>query len=204
MYMILVDQNQPDAINARSVDHLRNCVRTAATVVTSASTMHANDTHEQQLESWDLTSEFGWLSGLDNTHSSLTLDWVANQRQDSGSSPTLAANLGRVPEDTSTVNATPDNGRLVHSQDDEEDHGPTTVESIDSDAAPIVAPGEKKRRSFSLTKLFSSRSKTVSPGGRSSRSQLCMDDLKISAAGEIRMKICFVGDGACGKTCFLM
>ncbi|PVI04602.1 hypothetical protein DM02DRAFT_691604 [Periconia macrospinosa] len=31
-----------------------------------------------------------------------------------------------------------------------------------------------------------------------------MDDLKITPAGEVNLKLCFVGDGACGKTSFLL
>jgi hypothetical protein len=204
MYMILMDQDQPNATSARSVDHPRNCVRTAAAVVTSASTVYG-DAHEQQLESWDLTSEFAWLAGPADFHSSLTLDWVATQRQGSGTSPSLVADLGRVSGEASTIDANPENRRVVDIQQDEEGHDRAAGGLTESsNAVQVVAPVRKKRRGFSLSKLFSSKSKTVSQGGRSSHSQLCMDDLKVTATGEISMKICFVGDGGTGKTCFLM
>jgi hypothetical protein len=60
----------------------------------------------------------------------------------------------------------------------------------------------KKRRNFSLSSLLSPRikAKTVSRKKR----LLCKDDLKINSAGQIMTKWTFVGDGACGKTCFLM
>jgi hypothetical protein len=73
-------------------------------------------------------------------------------------------------------------------------------ESPEEHLSPVYpSPPTKKRRS--LVRLFSRRS---SSNSRSSQGISKPISKKASVAPEIRRKVVFVGDGACGKTCFLM
>ena len=75
-------------------------------------------------------------------------------------------------------------------------------EDLSGDEDTVKDTPIKKRRNFSLSQLLSprSRSKTTSRN----TGPLCKDDLKISGGGQVMMKWTFVGDGASGKTCFLL
>ncbi|ORY12913.1 hypothetical protein BCR34DRAFT_600219 [Clohesyomyces aquaticus] len=73
--MAFKGQSGSTGTGAASVEHLRDCVRTAATVVTSASTV----LDEGNENAWDVTSEFGWLELNSSAQNDLTLDWIESQ-----------------------------------------------------------------------------------------------------------------------------
>jgi hypothetical protein len=226
--------NRRQETDNTSVIHLQRCVRTAATVVASASRVRGDDIVDESMETSDVMSEFGWLMD-DLAPSDLTLDWVASLgdgRQASSRWNTLTG----IPEPSANVTGSPSASQYTSSPSSPPALSPThsharqTSTSSFNLASPTMSTlsspelgqlgdddsqgslsGEdetaninavKKRRNFSLSSLLSPRikAKTVSRKKR----LLCKDDLKINSAGQIMTKWTFVGDGACGKTCFLM
>jgi hypothetical protein len=77
-----------------------------------------------------------------------------------------------------------------------------TQENLSDDDETTKIAATRTRRNFSLSSLLSPRIKAKAI--RRKKSPLCKDDLRISATGEVMVKWTFVGDGACGKTSFLM
>jgi hypothetical protein len=210
-----------------SVIHLQRCVRTAATVVASASTVRGDDIVDEYMETSDAMSNFGWLMD-DLAPSDLTLNWVASLGD--GRQISTRLNTLTIPEPSANVTGSPSASQYTPSPSSPPALSPTlsharkTSTSSFNLASPIMSGSEledddsqgslsgedettninavKKRRNFSLSSLLSPRikAKTVSRKKR----LLCKDDLKINSAGQVMTKWTFFGDGACGKTCFLM
>jgi hypothetical protein len=70
--MILVERHKSSGTTTSSVKHLQQYVRTAATVVTSTSTVMGDEMIDQSQETWDFTSELGWLVNDSVIHGDLT------------------------------------------------------------------------------------------------------------------------------------
>ncbi|CAN9143710.1 unnamed protein product [Alternaria sp. RS040] len=226
--------NRRQETDNTSVIHLQRCVKTAATVVASASTVRGDDIVDESMETSDVMSECGWLMD-DLAPSDLTLDWVASLgdgRQASSRWNTLTG----IPEPSANVTGSPSASQYTPSPNSPPALSPTHSHArqtstgsfnLASPTMPTLSSPElgqlgdddsqgslsredetpninavKKRRDFSLSSLLSPRikAKTVSRKARLLRK----DDLKINSAGQIMTKRTFVGDGACGKTCFLM
>lgn len=212
-----------------SVKHLQNCVRTAATMVTSASTaMIEDEMRERNDESWDIASELGWFQDAFAAHADLTLDWVASQSAEQPVSNTSLARDHGIPNHLISSQDTSPPSSPVHPVDrpvaTSRDTEPITRTANDSSStdvrdedqtprittnaeAALPVTSHKKRRNFSLSRLLSPRPKEVVKSHSLSEHEascLCMNDISITESGGVRIKITFVGDGACGKTCFLM
>jgi hypothetical protein len=196
--------------------------------VTSASTVQAEALDDPSVDTWDISSEFGWLTNDADFHSSLTLNWIASQNPESaspevqsqGSHVTEAQQDLAEPSVSTTVSLRSPQVDVVSSMGGTEadrdvapqptvskiEESPDTRGEVLSSDHSADGPRKKKRRNLSLSKLLFLRSKEDSSSGAKNAhsSSLCMDQLKISDKGMIRLKLVFVGDGACGKTCFLM
>jgi hypothetical protein len=265
--IILQGRNNHDGTNSTSLKHLRNTVKTAGTVVTSASTAMMDDMRERDEEAWDNASERSWTQNDDATHSDLTVDWVASQSAEQVSRTSLVSRenitdmrlrlqkLSSPVSPISTGSVTPEAWRntqptvgaadeppsirleestkvteIVNTDDAksretqpitgttnepsltnelpsirlEEDFKITEITTSDDTA--LLKPARSKRRNFSISQLFSARPKEdgkAQPKNGDSKNPMCMDGLHISD-GRAFIKFTFVGDGACGKTCFLM
>jgi hypothetical protein len=213
LHMILLDRTSSGGSGTASVNHLRNCVKTAATVVTSASTIYAAETQDQDTNDWDFTSEFGWLTGESDFHSNLTLNWVVSQSQDqlAGQANPVALDItpgspsqASTPEDAASPSADTVTNTIETVESSDLSALVMTTEADSAQGNVLQAKVERKRRNFSISRLFSPRHKQMNNAPRNSNKQLCMDDLKFGSTGEVPLKINFVGDGACGKTCFLV
>jgi hypothetical protein len=226
--MVLNDRNNRNGSTNTSVRHLQTCVKTAATIVTSASTVQAEALDDPSVDTWDISSEFGWLTNDADFHSSLTLNWIASQTTESAS-PEVQSQASHVTETQQALAEPPvslavsprslqvDAVNATDGTEADRDVAPQPIVSMIEDSPDTSGEAvsydrsadgrrKKKRRNLSLSKLLFLRSKEGSSnGGKNAHSSsLCMDQLKISDKGMIRLKLVFVGDGACGKTCFLM
>jgi hypothetical protein len=222
--IILTERHKSSPTGAASVTHLQNTVRTAATVVTSASTVFADETNDESLEPWDLNPDVKSVQ-MDYANSSdLTLDWVASQStarsvsrkplpRSNGdgehqsnlrvsppwslpASP-VVANMDGLRSKEADMSVPPQSPSLQVTDTSNE------LEKVAAQDAPMEQTPRKKR--FSLSRLLLT---TVSPQPRDREktqpTPLCMNYLHITPTGKVFIKLTFVGDGAAGKTCFLM
>lgn len=197
-----------------SVSHLQDCVTTASTVVTSASTVLLDHSHSIHDDEEDVSSEFAWFQRDYDTHSSLTLDWVTSQNADQFIERSSDSSSQQIAP--GNVNAQP-SVRLSASVEGSNSHTPENIEETmetqqispeDStviSSKPTRPPISSSRRSFSISRLFTSRPKSEvkHSDATGKTSPLQLNDLEIQN-GKVVMKIVFVGDGACGKTTFMM
>jgi hypothetical protein len=229
---ILKDRNKSSGTSTDivSVKHLQRCVRTAATMVTSASTaIMGDEMRERDEESWDVASELEWLQDAFADHTDLTLNWVASQSaehpvpnaslvRDNGTYNRLITSIDQTPPFSMVdpadrpVATLRERYRAIENVTDDSsstdtgDEDQTTNIPINTEAT-LPKTSRKGRRNFSLSRLLSPRPKEVveTPNLSTSESRsLCMNNLLITESGQVRIKFTLVGDGACGKTCFLM
>ncbi|CAN9208366.1 unnamed protein product [Alternaria alternata] len=196
--------NRRQETDNTSVIHLQRCVRTAATVVASASTVRGDDIVDESMETSDASSRWNTLTGIPEPSANVTGSPSASQYTLSPNSPPALSPTHSHARQTSTGSfnlasptmptlSSPELGQLG----DDDFQGSLSRE----DETPNIN-AVKKRRDFSLSSLLSPRikAKTVSRKARLLRK----DDLKINSAVQIMTKRTFVSDGACGKTCFLI
>jgi hypothetical protein len=157
--------NRRQETDNTSVIHLQRCVRTAATVVASASTVRGDDIVDESIETSDVMSEFGWLMD-DLAPSDLTLDWVASLgdgRQASSRWNTLTG----IPEPSANVT-----GSLSASQYTPSPSSP-----------PALSPTHSHARQTS-TSSFNLASPTMSTLSSPELGQLGDDDSQGSLSGK--------------------
>ncbi|KAF2796057.1 hypothetical protein K505DRAFT_4945 [Melanomma pulvis-pyrius CBS 109.77] len=166
------------ASNTVSVQHLREIVRTAATVVTSASTVFVDESTDQAAESWELPPNFGMQQNDIGSHADLILEWVDTQSPDQSALSIPRSNDSTDPRMSSPLpsplprSASPASIYVDALQDHEFDTfelpqlPPAQNEDVskaNDDAtthdAPIDRKSKKKRKNFSLSRIFSPRPK---------------------------------------------
>lgn len=241
--------NQQSQIDG--VKHLKEFVQSAATVLSSASTvLSANDLEDEQLEAGDdFRSDFGdWFKTEVNV---ATLDWIYSTN---GSTPIFdlsetgaaakplagASNLSKG-QKLSSLSITPAANQLSTENlsnlnlSASREYQPALISPKPKDktkdqdkplsnmdlvpaipSLPIhngtksseplespVYPSNSKEKRRSLVRLFSRKSpanERFEEEPKPKKQPL----FRKSQVPEIRRKFVFVGDGACGKTCFLM
>jgi hypothetical protein len=227
--MILTDRRSTD--NA-SIHHLQHFARTAATVVSFASTVAEDDSFDEYAETLDAVSECDWFVSV-SASSELTLDWVPSLH----SRPTVSSNVpARSPDhgtnarDRSLASRytptpySPHDVGLTHGHTRQTNEGSITLTPLirsSLDAGRVVRfasqqsflGGDETAKNTVIRKCRSFSSKLLSPRIKSkttirsrepspSVSPLCKDDLKMNSAGQVMPKWTFLGDRACGKTLF--
>ncbi|PKS05900.1 hypothetical protein jhhlp_007731 [Lomentospora prolificans] len=228
-----------------SVVNLRDCVRSAATVISSSCTIQTEAiTETPNGQSSLYSAESGGLSSNYESND-FTLSWInsldwLSQSQVFGSQSNLGLEDPRVQADgsASALGRRSVFQRLVASNDprsrvsvsphgaadESTDRNLTDANDIRQEGAneasgthpPVIevtgarASGESlsKPRSVSLRSLFFRRTKAPDTRGKDSP-QVPGPDKQLSPGKypvqtSVQRKFVFVGDGACGKTCFLM
>ncbi|KAK2592723.1 hypothetical protein QQS21_009566 [Conoideocrella luteorostrata] len=217
-----------------SVRHLKDCVQSAAKIVSSASTVMSEKVGDSSGDNWDFASEFGdWFNSDLND---LTLRWIQSQEDDSRSPagifdkrPSKWAPSPSPPEpvpskiwikefsddhDLGKKGLMVDNGRpgddkLAKSPVDTETPAPVTT-TISPKGAAAEKARRRKSKSLSVSSIFASRPKSRNADTESNSQKrrgndaMVIKDLSVNSMGSVPIKFCFVGDGACGKTCFMI
>jgi hypothetical protein len=240
--------NQQSQIDG--VKHLKEFVQSAATVLSSTSTVLSADEPEDEHpeDGDDFRSDFGdWFKTEVNVS---TLDWIYSTNRstfifDLSQTQTSAQPLAETshsPRDQrpSSLSPTPtanqlsqealSNLNLSKSREiqpkvssprlkDKKKEGERPTSNIDlvpvlpsspsysrtkSPELPLSPVSRPKENRRSLTRLFSRKSSPYEKSEEEPKPKKLPLFRKSQGAAEIRRKCVFVGDGACGKTCFLM
>lgn len=187
--------------NNASASHLKHCVRTAATVVASASTVVGDDFVEECGDGSDIVSEFGWkVNGL--APNKLMSDWFASLQNEPDVSPDC---LTRLPDLSSGVADDP-----PASQHTITPGSPMTLSPASSNAQQEITSGNGLAQS-PLESPTIHKAETGEPGDMIIQKSLPGEDKTKVHENRVPKAICsevkriwtFVGDGECGKTWFI-
>ncbi|CAN9085389.1 unnamed protein product [Alternaria alternata] len=187
--------------NNASASRLKRCARTAATVVASASTVVGDDAVEECGDGSDIVSEFGWkVNSL--APNKLMSDWVASLQDEPDVSPNC---LTRLPDLSTGVADNP-----PASQHTSTPGSPMTLSPAYSKAQQEITSDD----SLAQPPLESStihKAETGEPGDMVIQESLPREDQTMVHKNKPPRAVCskmkriwtFVGDGRCGKTCFI-
>ena len=232
-------QGKHDMAGIDEIARMRECVQSAATVISTAAAARASDEEVEDVDNSDVKSE---LEDWDQTpNHEITLDWIrryvpgprARKKEESLLPFDFADSIDRVlspsvaltppgesrysvislssdyerpvstPDFMGTSNGTPDSDLSQSKSEGAKDSAAASAPSLPSSNALAIQskPASKHRRSRTLSNLFRLKRKSVNKTEEPSGPLVTVPR---GLAAEIRRKVVFVGDGAAGKTCFLM
>jgi hypothetical protein len=187
--------------NNASASHLKHCVRTAATVVASVSTVVGEDFVEECGDESDIVSEFGWkVNGL--APNKLMSEWLASIQDEPDVSPDC---LNRLPDLSTGVADSP-----LASQHTITPGSPMTHSLISDNAQKEITSGDGHAQS-PLESSSIRKAETEEPGdmiiqnSMPGENEIMVDENRVSeeVCSEVKRVWTFVGDGECGKTWFI-